>query len=140
MDTAFGKTQQCNNAFFQEDFQQLASGNSTHGKPEVPITPDYVNLFTGPATGEGSWTFLGESLGIWPSKYRERYGRNGQRTWKSKSNQQPLDDSLVRPLPKALPVVLTGFLCTLDANVYQLQFLDSWQMDCDTSGLLNAGE
>jgi hypothetical protein len=61
----------------KEDLQQLASGNSTHGKPEVPITPDYVNLFTGPATGEGSWTFLGESLGIWPSKYRERYGTNG---------------------------------------------------------------
>lgn len=49
---------------------------------EVPITPDYVNLFTGPASG--AWF-------------------------------QPEDVEWI---------CARGFLCTLDANVYQLQFLD----------------
>ena len=40
--------------------------------PEVPITPDYVNLFTGPTTGFWvfwDWDHLGESLRIWTSLY-----------------------------------------------------------------------
>lgn len=66
--------------------------------PEVPITPDYVNLFTGPATGA--------------SCVKRQNGQRFPWSWRL----LPRCGSSFSP---------PGFLCLLDANVYQLQFLVS---------------
>ena len=140
LDTAYGKTQQCCPTPLEiqhmENLRSLSPPTmwiSSPGRPQVRE----VGLFW-----ENLWEFGHPNIG----NDMEEMGISlpcFQRTWKSKSNQQPLDDSLVRPLPKALPVVLT---CLDRFPVYArckrvsapiLGFL----VNCDlTSGLLKVNE
>lgn len=81
--------------------------------PEVPITPDYVNLFTGPATGASCVKCQDGQRFPWSwQRYFRRLCRQATCSWRL----LPRCGSSFSP---------PGFLCLLDANVYQLQFLVS---------------